>query len=153
MRTVHERAVVTAPIETVYARLADFASFPRLAPSVLHVHVHDAPGDPQGRRRCLSSWEVTFRDGILRWTELDVFDVDARRIDFEQTEGDIEVFRGGWTVLDHPEGAEVRFDAEFDLGLPGLADFLEPVAQKALEENVREILDRLFGPPPPGGES
>jgi ribosome-associated toxin RatA of RatAB toxin-antitoxin module len=144
MRTVNERAVVAAPVQLVYERLADFASYPGLAPSVLHVRVEHAPDDEQERRRCLSSWEVTFRDGILRWTEMDVFDPQQRRIAFEQTEGDIEIFRGAWAVAAHPEGSEVRFDAEFDLGLPGLADFLEPVAQRALEENVREILVRLF---------
>jgi ribosome-associated toxin RatA of RatAB toxin-antitoxin module len=144
MRTVNERAVIAAPVELVYERLADFASYPGLAPSVLHVRVVDTPDDAAGRRRCLSSWEVTFRDGILRWTELDVFDVEQRTIAFEQTEGDIEIFRGAWIVTPHAGGSEVRFEAELDLGLPGLADFLEPVAKKALEENVRELLTRLF---------
>ena len=31
-----------------------------------------------------------------------------------------------------------------DLGLPGLESFLEPVAQRALQDNVRELMTRLF---------
>ena len=144
MRHVTQRATVGTPAREAYERLADFSRYPDLAPSVLRVHVEDMAPDDLGRARCRSSWEVTFRSGVLRWVEVDVFQPAAGRIDFAQESGDIELFVGSWHVLPEGTGAAIEFSADFDLGLPGLDTFLEPVAQRALEDNVREILLRLF---------
>jgi hypothetical protein len=105
--------------------LADFSAYPELAPSVIQVEVEKIDPDEQGRSRYRSGWEVHFRRGILRWV-------------------DMELLTGYWQIHAHEEGAEIEFDAQFDLGLPGLEDYLEPVAQRALEDNVREVLIRLF---------
>jgi hypothetical protein len=42
-------------------------------------------------------------------------------------------------------GTLVRFDAEFDLGIPTLAAILEPVAEAALRGNILKILAGLLG--------
>jgi ribosome-associated toxin RatA of RatAB toxin-antitoxin module len=144
MRRVVQRAVLGAGRSQAYERLADFSTYPELAPSVIKVEVEEIDPDEQGRGRYRSGWEVHFRRGILRWVEIDVFDPEAARIDFVQESGDMEVLTGYWQIHDHEEGAEIEFDAQFDLGLPGLEDYLEPVAQRALEDNVGEVLVRLF---------
>jgi hypothetical protein len=52
------------------------------------------------------------------------------------------------------DGCLIRFTARVDLGLPGLADLLEPIAEQALATNIRSILRGLLGEPldflPPG---
>jgi ribosome-associated toxin RatA of RatAB toxin-antitoxin module len=95
-------------------------------------------------RHCQSSWEVKLRNGILRWTEHDEFDPDKLSVTFHQVDGDLAMLEGSWRIRESDGGAELSFNAQFDLGLPGLEDFLEPVAQKALEENIRELITRLF---------
>ena len=144
MRGVAQRAVLGAEPAEVFDRLADFSAYPELAPSVIQVEVEEIDPDEQGRSRYRSGWEVHFRRGILRWVEIDVFDPESARIDFVQESGDMELLTGYWQIHAHEEGAEIEFDAQFDLGLPGLEDYLEPVAQRALEDNVREVLIRLF---------
>lgn len=149
MRTVtHHTSVDLAP-DDVFGLLAAFDRYPELAPSVIRVVVTNPSHDEQGRlASCSSTWEVTFRSGRLHWTERDRFDPDRRVIAFEQTDGDLEAFTGSWTVEPAPGGgARVVFEACFDLGLPGLAEFLEPVAERALVANIAEILHRLFGTP------
>lgn len=94
--------------------------------------------------RRYSSWEVSFRNGILRWTEEDRYNPVARRIEFNQMDGDMERFDGRWSVAAVPGGSRVTFFAIFDLGLPGLAEFLEPVAECALQENIRDLIEGLF---------
>jgi hypothetical protein len=94
---------------------------------------------------CISAWEVEFRDGLLRWTERDTFLRERLRIEFRQIDGDLEAFSGSWEVARAEEGSTVTFAAVFDLGIPSLAAFLEPVAQAALEENVARMLRGLFG--------
>jgi ribosome-associated toxin RatA of RatAB toxin-antitoxin module len=94
---------------------------------------------------CISAWEVEFRDGLLRWTERDTFLRERLRIEFAQIDGDLEAFAGSWEVTPAQEGSTVTFAAVFDLGIPSLAAFLEPVAQAALEENVARMFRGLFG--------
>ena len=145
MRRVCLRARVPVTVGATYDRLSDFAVYPDLAPSVLRVRVFDDVLEDGRRRSCRSSWEVTFRNGVLCWEEEDEFDFDRRIVSFQQIEGDLEVLKGSWSVREAASGgSEVCFEAEFDLGLPGLEDFLEPVAQRALEDNVRELMTRLF---------
>lgn len=145
MRLVRQRAIVPVTVDATYDRLSDFAAYPDLAPSVLRVDVFNDLIENGHRRSCQSAWEVTFRNGVLSWEETDEFDRDHRTVSFEQVDGDLEVLRGSWSVREAASGgSEVHFEAEFDLGLPGLEDFLEPVAQRALEDNVRELMTRLF---------
>lgn len=144
MRNVVQRAVLEAEPAEAFERLADFSAYPALAPSVIQVEVEEIDPDERGRRRFRSGWEVHFRRGILRWVEIDAFEPEARRIEFAQESGDMELLTGNWQIHPHQAGAEIEFHAQFDLGLPGLEDYLEPVAQRALEDNVREVLVRLF---------
>lgn len=125
----------------VYARLSDFASYPAHSDSVRSVTVTDVTGDVT-----LSRWEVAFRNGILRWSEEDTFDRAALRIDFTQLEGDVEEFAGSWVCADVDDGCRVTFDARIDLGVPTLAEVLEPIAARALLDNTTSIVRGLFGP-------
>jgi ribosome-associated toxin RatA of RatAB toxin-antitoxin module len=126
-----------------YSRLADFRCYPELAPSVLAVEVEYETEDP-GSTSCRSTWEVAFRSGVMRWREIDRFDRDRLAIEFEQESGDLAVLRGHWLVAERVGGAEITFAIEFDLGLPGLETFLEPVAERALRDNIHELVSRLF---------
>lgn len=126
----------------VYAVLRDFGRYPEYSDAVRSVEITDAGGG------CIvSRWEVNFHRGILRWAEEDRFDAETRTISFRQIEGDVDHFSGEWVVGDHAEGSFVRFAAELDLGIPGLSEVLEPIAEQALRDNVRSILSGLFDAP------
>lgn len=123
-----------------YRRLSDFASYPLHSDAVRSVVVTTVDGD-----RTESAWEVSFRAGVLRWREEDRFDALARRIDFDQLDGDIEVFAGSWQVTEDGTGCGITFTALVDLGIPTLADVLEPIAVAAVGDNITSILRGLFG--------
>lgn len=130
--------------EEAYDRIRDFARYPELVDVVRSVTVRQsAPGAP-----VVSDWEVDFRNGVLTWTEQDVFDDTALRISFRQEEGDFESFEGSWQVESAPGGARVRFGAAFDFGLPSLAGIIDPVAERVLRETVEHILRALLGEAP-----
>lgn len=136
MRTL----VPEADRQRVYEVLSDFPSYPRHSTSVRSVQMRNQPGQPAS-----SAWEVDFRGGILRWVEEDEFHPAQYRIDFRQTEGDLEVFTGTWLVEPAEEGNVVLFRCRFDLGIPTLEDVLEPIAEEALYENIEAICTGLFG--------
>jgi uncharacterized membrane protein len=141
MRTVRLRLHVPhKPASDVYATLADFERYPELCEAVQSVTVIAV-----SENRATSRWEVTFRSGLLRWTEEDVFDPGAVTITFRQLEGDIAVFDGSWKCVDTAQGSEILFSARLDMGIPSLADALEPIAVRTLIDNITSIVRGLVG--------
>jgi ribosome-associated toxin RatA of RatAB toxin-antitoxin module len=122
-------------------RIADFAAYPDLVDAVRQVDM--LPSPPGGPLR--SRWAVAFRGGLMRWSESDWVDRDTGVIRFEQDDGDLDVFRGQWRVSPTGDGVRVVFAADFDFGVPSIADILEPVASRMLTENIESILRGLFG--------
>ena len=127
--------------DAVFSAVADFASYAKHTDTVRDVVV--TPADDGALE---SAWEVNFRTGVLAWTERDLVDPIARRIDFEQVDGDFVVFTGAWVVDPDGDGATVRFTATFDLGMPSLAPMVDPIAVRTLVDNVQAILRGLLGP-------
>jgi ribosome-associated toxin RatA of RatAB toxin-antitoxin module len=147
----HISFVTAAPGQTaaeLYPVLRDFERYPALTKAVRSVTIHRADAD-----LTVSSWEVNFRGGILRWTEEDRFDPATWTITFHQTAGDVERFDGTWRLEDAPDGCRVYFDADLDLGIPALGSILEPIAERALKDNIEAILLGLFAAPRSGDEA
>ena len=126
--------------DAVFATVADFASYAQHTDAVREVVVRPVDSGTE------SDWEVNFRSGVLAWTERDVVDPAGRRIAFEQLDGDFAAFTGSWAIEPDGDGAIVRFEAFFDLGMPSLAPMIDPIAARTLTENVRAILGGLLGP-------
>jgi ribosome-associated toxin RatA of RatAB toxin-antitoxin module len=142
MRNVHLRVRadgVAAP--EAYRRIGDFGRYPAMVDVVKSVYVHPSSDQTE----LTSDWEVYFRNGILRWTERDVFDRPGLGIAFEQLYGDFEVFCGSWQVVQVADGCVVTFDAEFDFGIPSLASILDPIAARVLTETIAKVVAGLLG--------
>ncbi|MFF0018064.1 type II toxin-antitoxin system RatA family toxin [Streptomyces sp. NPDC005374] len=136
-----EAFVPDADADTVFARLSDFERYPDFTDAVREVQVtHRKNGVID------SEWEVNFRNGILRWSENEIVDQASRTITFAQTTGDFESFDGSWRVEQVADQVVIRFDAAFDLGMASLAAILDPIAERALIENLQRILSGLNGP-------
>ena len=141
MRTVRLRLHVPhKQASDVYATLADFERYPLLCEAVQNVTVTEV-----SEYRTVSQWEVTFRAGLLRWTEEDTFDPAALTITFRQLEGDAAVFDGSWECVEGAPGSEIVFAARLDMGIPSLADALEPIAARTLIANIVSIVRGLVG--------
>ena len=141
MRIVRLRLHVPhKPASDVYATLADFERYPELSDAVRSVVVTEV-----SENRTVSQWEVTFRAGLLCWTEEDTFDPGALSITFRQLEGDAAIFDGSWQCADAAQGSEIVFAARLDMGIPSLADALEPIAVRTLIDNIVSIVRGLVG--------
>jgi ribosome-associated toxin RatA of RatAB toxin-antitoxin module len=141
MRTVRlQLHVPHKPASEVYAALADFGRYPELCDAVQSVTITEV-----SENLTVSAWEVTFRAGLLRWTEQDTFDPGTLSITFWQLEGDVAVFDGSWQCIDAVQGSEIAFTARLDMGIPSLADALEPIAARTLTENIVSIVHGLVG--------
>jgi ribosome-associated toxin RatA of RatAB toxin-antitoxin module len=142
MRTVSVRVPVpgTDP-RSAYDLIRDFARYPELTDAVEEVVVNPPGADGS----VVSEWLVHFRKGMLKWTERDVFEPGRRVIRFVQLSGDFDVFEGQWRVEERDGGSEICLDASFDLGIPTLADLLDPVAEASFRANILRIIGGIFG--------
>jgi len=81
----------------------------------------------------------------MRWRERDTFAPDTLTLTFEQLSGDFQTFEGSWRCEPCEGGTLVVFTACFDLGIPTLAEILDPVAESTLRTNIARILAGLVG--------
>jgi ribosome-associated toxin RatA of RatAB toxin-antitoxin module len=141
MRTIEIQAIAGARTAAeIFPVISDFERYQNQCDAVRSVIFTEKSTD-----RSVSKWEVNFRQGIMRWTELDVFDLDTFSIRFEQIEGDAKHFSGAWLLSDSKAGCVIRFVASFDMGVPSISDIIEPIAERALQENIESILRGLLG--------
>ncbi|MEW9528649.1 type II toxin-antitoxin system RatA family toxin [Microbispora sp. NPDC049125] len=138
MPVVHTRHTTDRPIEQVWKVVLDCEAFPDYMPEVREIEIMEQDGELR-----VSRWAVLLKGSELEWEERERIDHAAHRIEFEQIEGDLAYFTGHWQVSDSPEGTMVELRVEFDIGIPLMAEMLNPVAARALEDNSRAILDQI----------
>jgi ribosome-associated toxin RatA of RatAB toxin-antitoxin module len=123
-----------------FDRLADFESYAELAPSINSIDI-----DKVDEQTLRTTWNVNFRGGSMRWVEEDRLDPEAGTIVFDLVEGNLKHFSGSWAVTEADGGSDVRFLCDFAVGMPALSSFLDPLAERSIRDNIKEILKGLFG--------
>ncbi|MGW3523373.1 aromatase/cyclase [Streptomyces olivaceus] len=135
---LHALAEGLAPAD-VYHRICDFRRYPEYSEVFREVRVE--PPLPDGST--VSDWTVEFRGGLMRWRERDTFAPETYSVAFEQLSGDFQTFEGGWRCEARDGGTLVVFTAAFDLGIPSLAEILDPVAESTVRTNIARVLEGL----------
>jgi ribosome-associated toxin RatA of RatAB toxin-antitoxin module len=128
---------IRAPIERVWATLLDIESYEESMETVRRIRLV-GPSNEQVRR---AKWSVLLKGSILEWEEEEQLDYDTYKVVFKQLRGDLEFFDGHWTLEElGPNETRAHFEVEFEIGIPMLAEMLNPMAQRALEENCATML-------------
>jgi ribosome-associated toxin RatA of RatAB toxin-antitoxin module len=141
MRSIEVRAHVRGrSAAEVYQALSELERYAECAEAVRALSVIERTD-----QRVVSSWDVDFHGGVLRWTEEAFLDPARHVIRFRQIEGDAEHYAGEWGARDEDGGCRLWFSAEFDLGIPSLDMTLGPIGEAALRQNVQSIVTGLLG--------
>ena len=141
MRTTEMNARLTGVgAGEAFDRLADFASYAELAPSIRSIEIEQVSDGVLH-----TTWNVNFRGGTMRWTEEDVLDREAGTITFKLVKGSLKQFDGAWEISEADGGSDVRFTCDFAVGMPAVASLLDQLAERAIRDNIKEILRGLFG--------
>jgi ribosome-associated toxin RatA of RatAB toxin-antitoxin module len=138
MPTVSTVSLSSQPIDRVWREVLDIASFPSYMEEVREVEILREEGNARRSR-----WSILLKGSILEWEEEERIDHEKREITFHQIEGDLAYFTGSWRVWQSEQDVSIEMHVEFDIGIPLLADMLNPVAARALEENAQKILSRI----------
>jgi ribosome-associated toxin RatA of RatAB toxin-antitoxin module len=128
---------IQAPAGRVWQVVTDIERYPESMDSVRWVKILDDT-DPLARR---SAWSVLLKGSILEWEEVEDLDPERMVMAFHQVSGDMETFDGTWRVVPLDDGrTRVSLHITFEIGIPLLADMLNPVAERSLRDNSREML-------------
>ena len=121
----------------VWPILVDFVGYPAFMADVLAVRIDSHDAD-----RLVSTWKVLLNGSELTWTETDRL-VAEQRIEFQQLDGDLEVWHGTWALVDRDDGLHVDLEVTFDLGIPSLAEVLHPIGERAIRANSKQMLEGI----------
>lgn len=128
---------VRAPIGRVWETIVDIERYQDSMDTVRSVRIVEKMGDHQRR----AAWSVLLKGSILEWEEEEHLDPETYSVIFKQLRGDLEHFDGHWALEAlGPEQTKVVFEVAFEIGIPMLADMLNPSAQRSLRENCTEML-------------
>ncbi|MBC8143143.1 MAG: SRPBCC family protein [Armatimonadetes bacterium] len=143
MPRVESSILIHAPRERVLAVARDNAAFPEFMADVKSLEVTET--SPDGLR-IVSDWVgVVQKFGItVRWTEEDVWDLDAGTCTFRQTKGDYDKFDGVWTFTGTGD-AETRFDSflDYELEIPLVGALVKTLVHKIVQTNLDSTLSAI----------
>jgi Polyketide cyclase / dehydrase and lipid transport len=128
------------PAEEVLERLADVEGYAAHSEAIQDISVQRESADA-----AVSFWNVDFHGGQMEWSQRDEVDREKLELRFSQIEGDSDVWEGSWRVVDTGAAVAAAFRADYDLGLPSLADQLNPLAASALYGIIVEVVEGMFG--------
>lgn len=140
MRTSRLTVSSSSHPDAAYEAIARFEEYPKFVEDISSIKVWRDDSVSALPDATYSDWEVVFRNGPLRWTEVDYHKPGERQIAFEKHAGDFETFRGCWQITATEFGSQVSFEVTFDFGIPSLAGVLEPIAERVLKESILKIM-------------
>jgi ribosome-associated toxin RatA of RatAB toxin-antitoxin module len=139
MPFVESTIVVEAEPRSVYELAKEQERFPDFMPDVDSVTIVE-----RGGNRMVTRWKTLVEDAPIEWTEEDLFDDDALRVDYRLIEGDLDTFEGAWTfVADGANRTVVTLGVEYDFGVPTLAELIGPTLHRKVRENSEMMLAAL----------
>jgi ribosome-associated toxin RatA of RatAB toxin-antitoxin module len=130
--------IVDAPARLVYELAKDQERFPEFMPDVELVTVLESRGN-----RTISRWKTLVEDAPIEWTEEDIFDDAALRVDYRLLEGDLDRFEGAWTFAERGGRTHVSLGIDYDFGVPTLAELIGPTLHRKVRENGEMMLGAL----------
>lgn len=130
--------IVHAKRWRVIRQLTRVWEFPSYIPTIKEAQVIY-----RGFHKMKTRWKVVIEGVPISWVEEDRFAFDNNAIYFNAIEGDLQVFKGRWLFLEHPEGTEVRVDIVLKVGIPTIKDFAEDYVRTLVRENIENILELL----------
>jgi ribosome-associated toxin RatA of RatAB toxin-antitoxin module len=128
---------VRAPVDQLWAAVIDVERYPDSMENVRSVQI---VGEDSPERRRIA-WAVTLKGSVLEWEEDERIDHQAHTVEFRQLSGDMEWLEGAWRlVATGPDTTRVSLKVSFEIGIPMLAEMLNPVAERSFHENCAEML-------------
>lgn len=120
-----------------YAMAKEMEKYPQYMESVQEVRILTT--DPI-ENSTITQWVTNVDGRLIRWTEKDVFDDEAKTISYRQISGDLKKFEGEWRFQSVDGGTRVTLTVAFEFGIPMLSGLLNPILKKKTQANCDAML-------------
>ncbi|WP_027340607.1 type II toxin-antitoxin system RatA family toxin [Halonatronum saccharophilum] len=138
MPCVEESIIVNGSIEGAYKIAKDMESYPKFMKNVVSVQVLE-----RNKNTTVSSWITDIDGRKICWKERDYFNDDEYQIIYKQISGDLKKFDGQWDLKEVNGGTKITLVVDFDFGIPMLAPLLNPILEKKVKKNSRNMLEAI----------
>ena len=138
VQVIAERLMSNANLNRVWEIAINVVDYPTFMDQVVNVEIEDS-----GKERRCTSWTVLLNGNEMSWTEISLYDEKTHRMTFEQIDGDLAEWKGFFEVTEQLDGILARYQIEFDLGIPALADELHPLGESAIMANCTQMLEQM----------
>jgi ribosome-associated toxin RatA of RatAB toxin-antitoxin module len=134
MPFVETTIVIEAPAREVYELAKNQERFPEFMPDVESVVILER--EPH---RMISRWKTLVEDAPIEWTEEDLFDDIALRVDYKLLEGDLDTFEGSWTFEETDGQTFVTLGVD-DAGRPQARSGARSTRRRRLAGSARALV-------------
>ncbi len=139
MIQIRTQKIIQAPRWKVLRLIVAVRNFPRYMPNVKHCDVLE-----KHRRGALTAWEVEVDRMTFKWKQKDALDLANFTVHFELVGGDLEHFKGSWSLRELENGdTEVTVDAAVKIGIPMLEEVIGAVIAEKLKKNFDLMLEAM----------
>jgi coenzyme Q-binding protein COQ10 len=121
----------------LFELVGDVERYPQFVPWVLRLTTRNRRPDGEGVTRLDADAEVGFSIVHERFSTAVRLDAPALAIDVDLISGPFRVLENRWRFKDHPRGAELSFEIDFE--------FKSRLLQTLLRANFHHAVDRLVG--------
>lgn len=135
MSYVESSILIKGDRSKVYELAKEMEKYSSYMPDVQSVKVIKRDGN-----KTVTDWTTSVEGTPICWKEEDIFDDQAKRIDYKLIEGDLDKFEGMWKFEETEEGTKVTLTVDFDFGMPTLAELLGPILEEKVKENSAMML-------------
>lgn len=125
-------------LDRAFVHLRDLKTYSDYMDDVINVKVEAMEVDKD-----LVSWETKIDNAEFDWKQITIYDKTNHSINFELIEGDFDMMKGKWQVLEEESKFFFRLDIQYDIGLPVIEDVLGPVLKGKLQVNSLNMLSEL----------
>jgi ribosome-associated toxin RatA of RatAB toxin-antitoxin module len=119
-----------------YAMMRDVGRYPEYMPSVIAIDIFK-----QNESELTTRWDAEIDGAPIRWVQTVLCKDAEQEMVFEAIEGDFDVFRGKWSVIESEGQIYLKLLVEYKLGIPVIEEVLGPI----LKEKVRANSEAMLG--------
>lgn len=122
--------------QKAYDLMTDVEQYPDYMPSVNALEILEREGN-----RLTTRWDAEIDGAPIEWVQQVRCEDADREMHFEAIQGDFDVFKGTWSVIESEGRVHLRLLIEYKLGIPVIEEVLGPI----LEEKIRANSEAMLG--------
>lgn len=119
----------------IFEVIENIEDFPNFMPKVNKLTLLASEGNHK-----VAEWDTMIDDAPLVWVQEDIYDREQMLVRFRAVEGVFDRFEGTWQVNPAGEGAEVKFELVYEIGLPEIEEIIAPILRSRMIENAEGML-------------